>query len=78
MELLVLLITECFSINHSPTTFWKDAWRRVAYRMGAVDFFCLHNSGSRSARITNERWQGMGDDLSMLSLCHVQFLLPTK
>lgn len=75
-ELLALLIAECFSRNHSPATFLKDAWRRVAFkaRMGAVKFLYLHNSGSRSARIINEFWQEMGYDLNTLSLCHIQFL----
>lgn len=81
-ELLALLIPECFCRNHSWATFLKDAWRCVAFkaRMGAAKFLYLHNSGSRSARIINECWQEMGDDLNMLSLCHIQFLflLSTK
>lgn len=81
-ELLALLIPECFSRNHSPAMVLKDAWRHVAFkaRMGAVKFLYLHNSGSRSARIIIECWQEMGDDLNMLSFCHIKFLflLPSK
>ena len=81
-ELQALFIPECFSRNHSPAKFLKNAWRRVAFkaRTGAVKFLYLHNSGSGTARIINECWQEMGDDLNMLNLCHVQFLflLPTK
>lgn len=81
-KLPFLLTPECFSRNHSPAMFLKDACRCVAFRarMGAVKFLCLHNSGSRSARVINEHWQAVGDDVNMLSLCHIQFLfpLPTK
>lgn len=81
-KLPFLLTPQCFSRNHSPAMFLKDACRCVAFRarMGAVKLLCLHNSGSRSARVINERWQAVGDDVNMLSLCHIQFLfpLPTK
>lgn len=75
-ELLALLIPECFSRNHSPATFLKNTCRHVAFkaRMGAVKFLYLYKSGSGSPRVINECWQEMGDDLNMLSLCHIQFL----
>lgn len=52
--------------------FWKDVWRHVAFTagMGAVKFLHLHHSGSGSARIIDECWQEMGDDLNVLSFCH--------
>lgn len=61
----ILLIAECFSRNHSPAMFLGDAWRHAGFKA---------NSGSGSAIIINEFWQEMEDYLTMVRLCHIQFL----